>query len=195
LATTGIPKFFRWISERYPLTSQLITPNTIPTFDNLYLDMNGIIHNCSHPPSTEGDMHFRITEEQMILAVYAYIDHLFTKIKPRKVFFMAIDGCAPRAKMNQQRSRRFRTAKENKEAQEKAERSGEVLPEEKAFDSNCITPGKALVSSSHKSIPSNVLSFDSFRYPIYGPSIETSRILYQQEDLGRLRLAGCQGHL
>jgi 5'-3' exonuclease len=157
--------------------------------------MNGIIHNCSHPPSTEGDMHFRITEEQMILAVYAYIDHLFTKIKPRKVFFMAIDGCAPRAKMNQQRSRRFRTAKENKEAQEKAERSGEVLPEEKAFDSNCITPGKALVSSSHKSIPSNVLSFDSFRYPIYGPSLETSRILYQQEDLGRLRLAGCQGYL
>lgn len=138
----GIPKFFRWISERYPLTSQLITPNTIPTFDNLYLDMNGIIHNCSHPPSTEGDMHFRITEEQMILAVYAYIDHLFTKIKPRKVFFMAIDGCAPRAKMNQQRSRRFRTAKENKEAQEKAERNGEVLPDEKAFDSNCITPGE-----------------------------------------------------
>ena len=88
-------------------------------------------------------MHFRITEEQMILAIYAYIDHLFTKIKPRKVFFMAIDGCAPRAKMNQQRSRRFRTAKENKEAQEKAQRNGEILPEEKAFDSNCITPGES----------------------------------------------------
>lgn len=35
---TGRPltaQFFRWISERYPLTSQLITPNSIPTFDNL----------------------------------------------------------------------------------------------------------------------------------------------------------------
>jgi len=54
---------------------------------------------------------------------------------------MAVDGVAPRAKMNQQRSRRFRTAKEAREVREKAERKGEKLPEEKAFDSNCITPG------------------------------------------------------
>lgn len=43
--------------------------------------------------------------------------------------------------MNQQRSRRFRTAREAKEAVERALRKGERLPEEKAFDSNCITPG------------------------------------------------------
>lgn len=54
---------------------------------------------------------------------------------------MAVDGVAPRAKMNQQRSRRFRTAKEAMELKEKAESKGEKLPEEKAFDSNCITPG------------------------------------------------------
>ena len=129
------------MSESYPLTSELITPNSIRTFDNLYLDMNGIIHNCSHPPSSENDPHFRITEEQMVLAIFAYIDHLFTKIKPQKVFFMAIDGVAPRAKMNQQRSRRFRTARDAVEQRREAERKGEKLPEEKAFDSNCITPG------------------------------------------------------
>jgi 5'-3' exonuclease len=105
------------------------------------LDMNGIIHNCTHPPSSEGNASFRLTEQQMILAIFAYIDHLFSKIKPRKVFFMAVDGVAPRAKMNQQRSRRFRTAQEAKELEEKARRKGEELPKEAAFDSNCITPG------------------------------------------------------
>ena len=135
----GIPKFFRFMSERYPLISQLIEENKIPEFDNLYLDMNGIIHNCSHP--NDGDASFRITETQIFLAIFSYIEHLFYKIKPKKVFFLAIDGVAPRAKMNQQRSRRFRTAKEAKELKEKAERRGEILPEEEAFDSNCITPG------------------------------------------------------
>ncbi|KAG2018391.1 exonuclease II [Coprinopsis cinerea AmutBmut pab1-1] len=135
----GIPKFFRYISERYPLTSQLIQENKIPEFDNLYLDFNGIIHNCSHP--NDEDAHFRLSEEQIFTSIFAYVDHLFEKIKPKKLFFMAVDGVAPRAKMNQQRSRRFRTAKEAKEVREKAERRGEKLPEEKAFDSNCITPG------------------------------------------------------
>ncbi|KAK2459914.1 hypothetical protein APHAL10511_008114 [Amanita phalloides] len=135
----GIPKFFRYISERYPLTSQLIQENKIPEFDNLYLDFNGIIHNCSHP--NDDDVHFRVSEQQIFTSIFAYVDHLFGKIKPKKLFFMAVDGVAPRAKMNQQRSRRFRTAREVKEAREKAERKGEKLPEEKAFDSNCITPG------------------------------------------------------
>jgi 5'-3' exoribonuclease 1 len=113
--------------------------------------MNGIIHNCTHPPSSEGNASFRLTEQQMVLAIFAYIDHLFSKIKPRKVFFMAVDGVAPRAKMNQQRSRRFRTAQEAKELEEKARRKGEEQPETAAFDSNCITPGTSyscIVSAS-----------------------------------------------
>jgi 5'-3' exoribonuclease 1 len=85
-----------------------------------------------------------MTEEQIYTSIFAYVDHLFGKIKPKKLFFMAVDGVAPRAKMNQQRSRRFRTAKEAREVREKAERKGEKLPDEKAFDSNCITPGLSL---------------------------------------------------
>lgn len=99
----------------------------------------------SHP--NDEDAHFRMSEEQIFTAIFAYVDLLFGKIKPKKLFFMAVDGVAPRAKMNQQRSRRFRTAKEAKEVREKAESKGEKLPEEKAFDSNCITPGAFYVVS------------------------------------------------
>ena len=43
--------------------------------------------------------------------------------------------------MNQQRSRRFRSAKESEENEKKALQKGESLPKEKKFDSNTITPG------------------------------------------------------
>jgi 5'-3' exoribonuclease 1 len=135
----GVPKFFRWMSERYPAISQLIAENRIPEFDCLYLDMNGIIHNCTHKDSD--DATFRMTEEQMFIAIFNYIEHLFGKIKPKQLFFMAIDGVAPRAKMNQQRARRFRTALDVEVAREKAIREGKEMPKEEAFDSNSITPG------------------------------------------------------
>jgi 5'-3' exoribonuclease 1 len=135
----GVPKFFRWMSERYPAISQLIAENRIPEFDCLYLDMNGIIHNCTHNDSDS--VTFRMTEDKMFIAIFNYIEHLFGKIKPQKLFFMAIDGVAPRAKMNQQRARRFRTAYDAEKAREKAIQQGLEMPEEAPFDSNCISPG------------------------------------------------------
>jgi len=44
----GVPKFFVWLAERYPCILLPFSENTMPSIDNLYLDMNGIIHNCSH---------------------------------------------------------------------------------------------------------------------------------------------------
>ncbi|KAI1038426.1 hypothetical protein LB503_011279 [Fusarium chuoi] len=77
----------------------------------------------------------------MFIRIFNYIEHLFGKIKPKQLFFMAIDGVAPRAKMNQQRSRRFRTALDAEKAREKAIKEGVEIPKEEPFDSNCITPG------------------------------------------------------
>lgn len=136
----GVPKFFRWLSERYPTISQLIAENRIPEFDNLYLDMNGIIHNCTHN-NADSATKARLSEEDMFIKIFNYIEHLFGKIKPQKLFFLAIDGVAPRAKMNQQRSRRFRTALDAERARDKAVAEGHELPKEDPFDSNCITPG------------------------------------------------------
>ncbi len=101
--------------------------------------MNGIIHNCTHDDSDS--VTARKSEDQMFISIFNYIEHLFGKIKPKQLFFMAIDGVAPRAKMNQQRARRFRTALDTEKARDKAIREGVEMPKEEAFDSNCITPG------------------------------------------------------
>lgn len=100
--------------------------------------MNSILHTCTH---SDDDTLLRMTEDQMYLAIFNYIDHLFEMIKPKEVFYMAIDGVAPRAKMNQQRARRFRTAYEAEMNLAKAVRQGAEIPKEDPFDSNAITPG------------------------------------------------------
>jgi 5'-3' exoribonuclease 2 len=116
-------------------------------FDNLYLDMNGIVHPCSHPEDRPPPK----DEEEMMLEIFKYTDRVVNMVRPRKLLMIAIDGVAPRAKMNQQRSRRFRSAQEAKEKEEdKAEllkmlkSQGGPIEEptiKKAWDSNEITPG------------------------------------------------------
>eukprot|EP01121_Diplochlamys_sp_Union-15-3_P014032 TRINITY_DN4435_c0_g3_i1.p2 TRINITY_DN4435_c0_g3~~TRINITY_DN4435_c0_g3_i1.p2 ORF type:complete len:369 (-),score=64.17 TRINITY_DN4435_c0_g3_i1:1295-2401(-) len=153
----GVPSFYRWLSQRYPdiISALIVDEEEIPEdtseknpysheeFDCLYLDMNGIIHPCSHPenkPQPE-------TEDDIMVAIFEYVSRLFAIVRPRKLLFLAIDGVAPRAKMNQQRSRRFRSAREAREKarerEEDAELNGMSDSESKksAFDSNCITPG------------------------------------------------------
>lgn len=146
----GIPKFFRWMNDRYQGLLVTARESQLPEIDNFYLDMNGIIHNCTHP--CDGDVHFRISEEEMFEDIFNYISTLFKIIKPKEYFFMAVDGVAPRAKMNQQRGRRFRSAKEALDREEAAIKKGDILPTEQRFDSNCITPGTEFMVKLNKAL-------------------------------------------
>ncbi|KAF3925491.1 hypothetical protein AA313_de0202784 [Arthrobotrys entomopaga] len=162
----GVPAFFRWLSQKYPkiispvletlpqeVDGQLIPLDTTEPnpngeeLDNLYLDMNGIVHPCSHPedrPAPE-------TEHEMMLEVFRYTERVVSMVRPRKLLMMAVDGVAPRAKMNQQRSRRFRSAQEAKDKEEEMAEFVKLLAskgteidstlQKRSWDSNAITPG------------------------------------------------------
>jgi 5'-3' exonuclease len=126
----GVPSFYRYLTQLWPRIAidargdeklsinGIYTPTDLSQpnpngieFDNLYLDMNGIIHPCSQPDS----MGVSPTEDEIFDKIFDYIDRIFAFVRPRKVLYLAIDGVAPRAKMNQQRQRRFRAAKEVQE--------------------------------------------------------------------------------
>ncbi|OKL64303.1 5'-3' exoribonuclease 2 [Talaromyces atroroseus] len=170
----GVPALFRWLSNKYP---KIISPvieeqpyefngETIPVDttkpnpngeenDNLYLDMNGIVHPCTHPEGKPAPAN----EQEMMLEIFRYTDRVVNMVRPRKLLMIAVDGVAPRAKMNQQRSRRFRSAQEARENDQKKEEFQKLLARQnaakginsdsdikeqviqKTWDSNVITPG------------------------------------------------------
>jgi len=174
----GVPAFFRWLSRRCgaivvncveeePKTVDGVTipvdlsspnPNGVE-FDNLYIDMNGVIHPCSHPEDRPAPRN----EAEIFECIFDALDRMFNIIRPRKLLYLAIDGPAPRAKMNQQRSRRFRAAKESEEMKQlkeekkiEIERNGGRLPppdpKKEKFDSNCITPGTGFMDRLAKAL-------------------------------------------
>jgi len=76
------------------------------------------------------------------------LDRIITQIvKPKVSVYMAIDGVAPRAKLNQQRSRRFRSAKDMQEATKDMPNPEPGEEKTQVFDSNCITPGTEFLAS------------------------------------------------
>ncbi len=134
----GIPKLFRWLVDIYPDVVGSVQNRENVYVDNFYLDMNGIIHSCTH---SNQDKLIDIDERQMFLRIFEYTEKLYGLIKPSKLMFLAVDGVAPRAKMNQQRSRRYRASKEREELIAQHVASSGSLPQSDSFDSNCITPG------------------------------------------------------
>jgi 5'-3' exonuclease len=127
---------FRFLSDRYPHILRSLDEDAV--FDSLYVDLNGIIHPCTH--GDDGEIAI-LDQPAMFDAIFNYTDRLFRIVGPRKLLYLAIDGVAPRAKMNQQRARRFRSAKDAERSMLEAVTRGDEIPNGVPFDSNCITPG------------------------------------------------------
>lgn len=154
----GIPKMFRWLTDQYPdilerQVEQGLLQENNSNADCFYLDLNGIIHPATHNNNQNSQEVILLDETAMFKKIFLYIDKMYKLVKPTKLLYLAVDGVAPRAKMNQQRARRFRSAKEAEQmmservAQQNAKgksnnnKHQEDHSDKERFDSNCITPG------------------------------------------------------
>jgi XRN 5'-3' exonuclease N-terminus len=70
----GIPKMFRWLTDQYPNINRRLSEGLTSDLqvDNFYLDMNGIIHPCTHG-NAEGKI-IVLDETAMFKKIFLYVD-------------------------------------------------------------------------------------------------------------------------
>lgn len=70
----GIPKMFRWLTDQYPNINRRLSEGLTSDLkvDNFYLDMNGIIHPCTHG-NAEGQI-IVLDETAMFKKIFLYVD-------------------------------------------------------------------------------------------------------------------------
>ncbi len=133
----GVPSFFAWWVKHYAtrILSNRLPVNTHGKYGDkivLYLDFNGIIH-----PATRTDIAMPL--EDMNAAVCKFFSDIVKAVSPDEIY-IAIDGVAPFAKMDQQRDRRFKSAKESKIKKDIAIKHGQPTRTDN-IDFNMISPG------------------------------------------------------
>ena len=106
----GVPSYFSFIVRNHANIIRKLTRNTI-RINNLYLDCNSIIydavHNTDFSKLTESDVN------TIIKSVIFKIDEYIHLIQPDQFIFIAFDGVAPVAKLEQQRERRYKSLYQN----------------------------------------------------------------------------------
>jgi 5'-3' exonuclease len=106
----GVPTYFSYIVKNHANIIKKLSSSTIRV-NNLYLDCNSIIYDAVH------NIDFNNLKESdadvIIRAVCNKIDEYISQLKPDGTVFIAFDGVAPMAKLEQQRSRRYKSLYQN----------------------------------------------------------------------------------
>ena len=143
----GVPSLFRKLVQTWP---EIIFPaaGSIQV-DNLYFDLNCLIHPCAQrviaeyrgkPRPELSDLHRAIFK-----SITDYTTHITKLVKPEKLVYLSVDGVAPMAKQLQQRERRYKSGKLRKMSDAIYETLG-LHDHISMFDTNCITPGTKFMS-------------------------------------------------
>lgn len=127
----GIPSYFAFIIKNYP---EIIKKYTGISVDNLYLDSNSIVYDCVHGIEYTGNK--EAYELEVMQRVCEVIDGYCMTIAPKHVM-IALDGVAPVAKLNQQKTRRYKSWFTS-------EMDKQIRPSQKSinhWNTSAITPG------------------------------------------------------
>jgi len=105
--------------------------------NNLYLDSNSIIYDELRAVTKEfnNKLSNEKFEDELILKVCKKIEYYINEISPKNHVYIAFDGVAPVAKLDQQRNRRYKSALEKK-----------LFISESTWDRCAITPGTNFMS-------------------------------------------------
>jgi len=96
----GIPSYFSYIVRNHPDIIQSFTD--IFLVHNLYLDCNSIVYDVIYSSKLND-------ADAIISAVCDKIDKYILDVAPKNTIFIAFDGVAPLAKLEQQRTRRYKS--------------------------------------------------------------------------------------
>jgi len=140
----GIPSYFSHVVRRHREIIRRHVKNEIKV-DNLFLDSNSIIYDAVHTMDSQDAHDF---EERLIQTVCKKIAFYIHKICPSQRVIIAFDGVAPIAKLNQQRTRRYKSWYQDKIC---STVSGSV---KEKWNTASITPGTSFMEKMTKAITS-----------------------------------------
>ena len=141
---------------------------------NLYLDLNCAIHYCCRQALQDIEYNKTIknqVENKMIKNVIDYIELLIDYSKPTKLLYIAIDGSAPKSKLNQQRMRRFKKFYEKREIEKIKLRNNIETIDSPEWDTNAITPGTIFMNKLSVKLKSYFKKKNNFKVIISDSNI------------------------
>jgi 5'-3' exonuclease len=103
----GIPSYFSDIVKRHKNIVKRL--GLLPRIHNLYMDTNGLIYDAVRIVGSNRGMSDDEYETMLINMVCEKITEYVKMIRPESKVFIAFDGVAPVAKLNQQRERRYKS--------------------------------------------------------------------------------------
>ena len=148
----GIPSYFSYIVKSH--RSIIKKYDNKIKINNLYLDCNSIIYDSVRLIKDIKDNNK--FENKLVLIVCEKIEYYIKTIKPTSKVFIAFDGVAPVAKLNQQKNRRYKSWLEKQIVKECNNRvnNNNNSSDEFSWNTVAITPGTKFMDKLAKGVKS-----------------------------------------